>query len=129
MPAWGRITPKAAAKSLAAGVSPGAKKAPAALARARPALHNGWVVVKSTPPSRAITAWICRARCAGQPYALLFRSRLRRMSIVVLDDLALAEPKTRLMAQALNRLVGDASALVLIPEKTADVRCDRPLDQ
>ena len=37
--------------------------------------------------------------------------------IVVVDELALAEPKTRLMAKALNALVGDASALVLIPEK------------
>lgn len=41
-------------------------------------------------------------------------------NIVVLEELALAEPKTRLMAQALNKLVGDASALVLIPEKTPD---------
>jgi large subunit ribosomal protein L4 len=40
--------------------------------------------------------------------------------IVVLDALTLPEPKTRLMAQALDRLVGDASALVLIPEKTTD---------
>jgi len=40
-------------------------------------------------------------------------------SIVVVDDLILAEPKTRLMAQALTRLVGESSALVLIPEKTA----------
>jgi large subunit ribosomal protein L4 len=38
-------------------------------------------------------------------------------SIVVLDDMALPEPKTRLMAQALNRLVGEASALILIPMK------------
>ena len=38
--------------------------------------------------------------------------------IVVVDELTLAEPKTRLMAQALNNLVGDASALVLIPKKT-----------
>jgi len=40
--------------------------------------------------------------------------------IVLLDVLSLPEPKTRLMAQALFSLVGDASALVLIPEKTAD---------
>ena len=40
-------------------------------------------------------------------------------SIVVVDALTLPEPKTRLMAQALKRLVGDASALVLIPEKSA----------
>lgn len=39
--------------------------------------------------------------------------------IVVVEDLTLAEPKTRLMAQALNRLVGQSSALVVIPEKSA----------
>ena len=38
--------------------------------------------------------------------------------IVLLDELALSEPKTRLMAQALNRLVGNASVLILIPEKS-----------
>jgi large subunit ribosomal protein L4 len=40
--------------------------------------------------------------------------------IIVLDQLAVEEPKTRIMASALNTLVGDASALILIPEKTAD---------
>ena len=39
--------------------------------------------------------------------------------IVIVDDLVLAEPKTRLMAKALNQLVGQATALVVIPEKTA----------
>lgn len=38
--------------------------------------------------------------------------------IVVVDEMTVAEPKTRLMAQALYKLVGDASALVLIPNKT-----------
>jgi large subunit ribosomal protein L4 len=37
--------------------------------------------------------------------------------IVVIDDIALAEPKTRLMAEALDKLVGDASVLVLMSEK------------
>jgi len=37
--------------------------------------------------------------------------------VVVLDALTLPEIKTRLMAQALKRLVGDSKALVLIPEK------------
>jgi large subunit ribosomal protein L4 len=41
------------------------------------------------------------------------------MAIVVVDDLILAEPKTKLMSKALNALVGDASALVLFPEKNA----------
>lgn len=38
-------------------------------------------------------------------------------AIVVVDEMKLAEPKTRLMAQALNKLVGDASVLILIPTK------------
>jgi len=37
--------------------------------------------------------------------------------VIVVDELTLPEPKTRLMAQALNRLVGEASALLLVPEK------------
>lgn len=37
--------------------------------------------------------------------------------IVIVDEIALAEPKTRLMAEALGALVGDASALVVLPEK------------
>lgn len=40
-------------------------------------------------------------------------------NIVILDVLSLPEPKTKLMAKALHQLVGDASALVLIPEKSA----------
>jgi large subunit ribosomal protein L4 len=37
--------------------------------------------------------------------------------IVVLDALSLPEPKTRHMAKILNVLVGDATALIVIPEK------------
>ncbi len=38
-------------------------------------------------------------------------------SVIVVDDLVLAESKTRLMADALGHLVGNASALLLLPEK------------
>jgi large subunit ribosomal protein L4 len=44
-------------------------------------------------------------------------SKASEAGVVVVDELTLPEPKTRLMAQALNRLVGDASALLLVPEK------------
>ena len=37
--------------------------------------------------------------------------------IVVVDEVALTEPKTQLMAEALGKLVGEASVLVLMPEK------------
>jgi large subunit ribosomal protein L4 len=39
--------------------------------------------------------------------------------VVVVDEFVLDEPKTRLMAQTLNLLVGDASVLVLAAEKDA----------
>jgi len=37
--------------------------------------------------------------------------------IVVVDEIALSEPRTRLMADALSKLVGGSSALVLMAEK------------
>ncbi len=40
-------------------------------------------------------------------------------SIVILDELSLPEIKTRLMAEAVKRLVGEDSALIVIPEKNA----------
>jgi large subunit ribosomal protein L4 len=40
--------------------------------------------------------------------------------IVVLDELKLDEPKTRLMAEALDKVVGESTALILVPEKNAD---------
>ena len=41
------------------------------------------------------------------------------MDIVVMDDFKVAEPKTKLMVKALNQLVGDASVLILVPEKNS----------
>ena len=40
--------------------------------------------------------------------------------IIVLDEFAIAEPKTRVMAQVLKQLVGDESVLILVPEKSTD---------
>ena len=40
--------------------------------------------------------------------------------VVLVDEFSLSEPKTRLMAQALNALVGEATALILIAEKDAN---------
>jgi len=38
-------------------------------------------------------------------------------AIIVLDELALSESKTRLAAEAINRLTGDTSVLVLVAQK------------
>jgi len=38
--------------------------------------------------------------------------------IVILDELVVSEPKTRVMAQALDLLVGKSSALILLAEKS-----------
>jgi len=40
--------------------------------------------------------------------------------IVVVDELKIAEPKTKLMAKALNSLVGNSTALIVVPELSAD---------
>jgi large subunit ribosomal protein L4 len=40
--------------------------------------------------------------------------------IIIVKKLELAEIKTKLMADALKKLVGDGSALIVIPEKSAD---------
>lgn len=42
--------------------------------------------------------------------------------LVLLDELTISEPKTRLMAEALGKLVGDSSVLILIPEKSESYR-------
>jgi large subunit ribosomal protein L4 len=47
-------------------------------------------------------------------------ARAADKAIVLLDTMSLPEAKTRLMAQALGHLVEDASALILVPEKTGD---------
>lgn len=46
-------------------------------------------------------------------------AKAAEQQIVVVDELNLGEAKTRLMIQALQSLVGDSTALILIPEKSA----------
>lgn len=44
-------------------------------------------------------------------------ARASEKAIVVVDELSLSEPKTKLMAQVMTKLVGDNSAVILIPVK------------
>ncbi len=44
-------------------------------------------------------------------------ARASEKAIVVVEDLSLEEPKTKLMAQVMTKLVGEDSAIVLIPVK------------
>jgi len=71
-----------------------------------------------TPKPRDYTLQMPRKmRRAALRSALTAKAAER--AIVILDDLSVPEPKTRLMAQALDRLVGDSSVLILIPEGSA----------
>ncbi len=45
--------------------------------------------------------------------------------IIVIDELKLDEPKTRLMVAALNALVGEDTALILIPDKESNAEVIR----
>jgi large subunit ribosomal protein L4 len=49
-----------------------------------------------------------------------FSAKAAVEGIVILDELSLKEPKTRLMADALKKVVGDESVLILVPEKNAE---------
>jgi large subunit ribosomal protein L4 len=42
--------------------------------------------------------------------------------LVLLDELTISEPRTRVMAEALGKLVGDSSVLILVPEKSESYR-------
>jgi large subunit ribosomal protein L4 len=44
-------------------------------------------------------------------------ARASENAIVVVEELSLAEAKTKLMAQVMTKLVGDDSAVILVPEK------------
>lgn len=68
-----------------------------------------------TPHPRKYTKSMPRKmRQAAMRSALSVRAS--EANVVIIDDLALPELKTRLMAKALNALVGQSTALVLIPE-------------
>ncbi len=44
-------------------------------------------------------------------------AKAKDAGVVVVDELNISEPKTKIMSQALNKLVGDQSALVVLPQK------------
>jgi large subunit ribosomal protein L4 len=72
-----------------------------------------------TPKPRSYTLEMPRKmRRAALRSALTVKAA--EQSLVVVDQVSVAEPKTKLMAEAINRLVGDASVLILIPQKDAN---------
>jgi large subunit ribosomal protein L4 len=72
-----------------------------------------------TPHPHAYTLQMPRQmRRAALRSALTVKAQ--EASIVVLEGMPLPEPKTRLMAQALNKLVGTNSVLILIPVKNEE---------
>jgi large subunit ribosomal protein L4 len=44
-------------------------------------------------------------------------AKAKDAGVVVVDELNISEPKTKRMSQALNKLVGDQTALVVLPQK------------
>jgi len=56
-----------------------------------------------------------KMRCSALRSALSVKAA--GQAIVVVDELKVAEPKTRVMATALDKLVGQESVLILIPQK------------
>ncbi len=79
-------------------------------------VHGGRI---HTPMPRKYTQHLpLKMRRAALRSAL--SAKAAESGVVVVDDLLLDEPKTRLMAAALNVLVGDSSALILVPGKDSN---------
>ncbi|MCS7011311.1 MAG: 50S ribosomal protein L4 [Anaerolineales bacterium] len=78
-------------------------------------VHGG--VVHKPRPRQYTQHMPVKMRRAALRSALTVKAQEK--GIVVVKDLTLEAPKTRLMAQALRALVGNASALVLAAEKDA----------
>lgn len=78
-------------------------------------VHGG--VIHKPRPRKYTQHMPLKMRRAALRSALTVKAQ--EQGIVVVDELALEAPKTRLMAQALRALVGDASALILAPQKDA----------
>lgn len=71
-----------------------------------------------TPKPRSYTQKMPRKmRQAALRSAL--SAKAAALELVVLDELTLPEAKTKLMDAALKKLVGESSALILVPEKNA----------
>jgi large subunit ribosomal protein L4 len=79
-------------------------------------VHGGKV---HTPHPRKYTQHLpLKMRRAALRSAL--SAKAAESGVIIIDELALPEPKTRLMAQALNILAGDATVLILVSEKNAE---------
>jgi len=79
-------------------------------------VHGGRI---HTPRPRKYTQHLpLKMRRAALRSAL--SAKAAEAGVVVVDELILPEPKTRLMATALNTLIGEATALVLVAEKDAN---------
>ena len=85
-----------------------------------PCSRSGSAVARSIHRIHANIRSTCRRKCARLLCALLYLPKLPTPASWLWMNLILDEPKTRLMAQALNTLVGDSTRLGPgMPEKDA----------
>ena len=97
--------------------SPGSRRAPVAPARV-PRSAAQWVGggrIHTPHPRKYTQRMPKKMRQAALRSAL--SAKAAEAGIVVVDEFKFDDPKTRLMAAALNSLVGDATALILMPDK------------
>ncbi len=117
MPAWVRIRPRLRSEVSGGGRKPwkqkGTGRARQGSTRAPQWVHGGRI---HTPQPRKYTQHLpVKMRRAALRSAL--SAKAAEAGVVVVDDLLLPEPKTRLMAAALNTLIGESTALILIAGK------------
>ena len=118
MPDWGRIVRRPRSEVRGGGRKPWRQKG-TGRARQGSIRSAQWVGGGKihTPKPQRLQQENAASRCAEQLYVLHFLPKLLLMSWLCWMNLNVKEPKTRLMVQALKKLVGDSSALILVPEK------------
>ena len=103
--------------------SHGARRAPAAPARARAAPRTGRAAASSSVRTRAPTAWTCRASSDASRCAARCPPKAQDGGVVVLEAFTLEAPQTRAVADLLRGVDAPASACWSCSARTT--RCSR----
>ena len=109
--------PKYEVKLLAAAQNLGSKKVRGVPVKVRVVQRNGWAADVFIHRTLAAITNECPKKMRQAALRSALSAKAADAAVVVVEDLKLDGPKTRMMASAIFSLVGNATALVLMPEK------------
>ena len=102
-------------------VSRGVKKVPVVPVRAQLARRNGLAVARFTHPHPRSYDLKMPLKMRRAALRSALSAKASDSAIVVVDNLSMKEPKSNLLAKAIKNIVGNQTALLVIPEKDTKV--------